>query len=114
MALEYYNEAYIASDSTYFNAGYNMGISYCNINEYEKSETILNHLISNTTNEVEITFAKYVLIRVYVNQRKCQEAKYIYTNIQADLEAFPQFNENREMLETKIKNCVQHEAISNA
>src|SRR5690554_2991307 len=93
MALEYYNEAFIASDSTYFNAAYNMGISYCNLDDYEKSEVILNYLISNTTNEDEIIFAKYVLIRVYVNQGKCRKANELYSSIHSDLDKFPEFKE---------------------
>ncbi len=107
MALEYYTEALIASDSTYFNAAYNMGISYCNIEEYEKSEKILNYIISNTSIENEKTFAEYVLIRVYVSQQQCKKATELYTKIKSELDKFPQFRANRENLEIKLENCIQ-------
>lgn len=106
MALEYYNEALIASDSAYFNAAYNMGISYCNINEYEKSEKILNYILSNTNVENELIFAKYVLIRVYVNQGECLKANELYTEIKPNLDKFPEFKSNREKVEIKLEDCV--------
>lgn len=107
MALEYYNEAFLISDSTYFNAAYNMGISYCNIKEYEKSKEILEYIISQTKDENEIIFAEFVIIRVYLNQNKCSKAKKLYNRIKSDLENFPELIENRVKLEQRIKNCVQ-------
>jgi len=111
MALEYYNEAFLLSDSTYFNAGYNMGTSYCNIKEYDKSKEILEYIISQTKDENEIIFAEYVIIRVYLNQNKCSKAKKLYNRIKSDLENFPELNENRKKLELRINNCVQQSTV---
>jgi tetratricopeptide (TPR) repeat protein len=107
MALEYYNEAFLISDSTYFNAAYNMGISYCSTKEYEKSNEILEYIIGKTKDENEITFSKFIIIRVFLNQNKCENAKKLYNEIKSDLDKFPGLIENRVKLEQRIKNCVQ-------
>lgn len=107
MALEYFNEALIISDSTYFNAAYNMGVVYFSMKEYEKSKEILEYIILQTKDENEITFAEYEIVRVYLNQNKCSKARKLYNRIKSDLDKFPEFKEDREKLEQQINNCVQ-------
>jgi tetratricopeptide (TPR) repeat protein len=109
MALEYYNESFAFSDSTYFNAAYNMGITYNYMEEYEKSKEILEFIISQTKDDNEKIFAKYEIVRAYVNQNKCSNAKNLYNEIKSDLNKFPEFNENRRKLEKRMENCVQHQ-----
>lgn len=109
MALEYYNESFSFSDSTYFNAAYNMGITYSYMEEYEKSKEILELIVSRTKNENEKTLAEYEIVRVYVNQNKCSNAKNLYNKITSDLDKFPEFKENRAKLEERMENCVQHQ-----
>jgi tetratricopeptide (TPR) repeat protein len=107
MALEYYTDALIVSDSTYINAAYNMGISYYSIEDYEKSENILNYVLKKTDDKVWKMLAKYTLSKVYVNQKKCSEATEIYQKIKSDLNNYPKFECNQEKFEEKLKNCVQ-------
>jgi hypothetical protein len=83
-----------------------MGISYCNINEYEKSEKILNSILIKTTNETELFLTKYVLIRVFVNQGKCFKANELYNEIKPNLDKFSEFEMNIKKLEIKLKDCM--------
>ncbi|WP_290628180.1 tetratricopeptide repeat protein [Altibacter sp.] len=108
MALEYYSESFIASDSTYFNAGYNMGIAYCNLGEYDKSLKILQKVIEDTDDPNRIMISEYAKVRVYLSQNDCDRAKQLYIKIKTDLDEFPQFRKNREKLENRIKNCVNN------
>src|SRR5690554_3487903 len=108
MALEYYTKSFIASDSTYFNAAYNMGIAYCNLEEYEKSLEVLEYIIAVSKDKNEKLFAEYVIIRVYLSQNQCSKAKQLYDRIKTGLDKFPEFKENRAELEERMENCVQH------
>ena len=107
MALEYYSESYIASDSTYFNAGYNMGMTYCNLGEYDKSLQILQKIIEDTDDPNKIMISEYVKVRAYLSKNDCEKAEKLYKEIKNDLDEFPQFKMNREKVEKRIKNCVQ-------
>ena len=107
MAIEYFNDALLVSDSTYFNAAYNLGIVYCNIGKYEKSKEILEFIKSQSTDVNEIIFSEYVIVRVYVSQNECLKARTLYNKISTDLNKYPELKENRKILEERIKNCVQ-------
>lgn len=107
MALEYYSESFIASDSTYFNAGYNMGITYCDLGEYDKSLQTLQKIIEDTDDPNKIMISEYVKVRVYLSKNDCDKAEKLYREIKNDLDEFPQFKMNREIVEKRIKNCVQ-------
>ncbi len=107
MALEYYSESFNASDSTYFLAGYNLGIAYCNEGEYEKSLDILEYIIDDTDDAYKKMLAEYVIVRVYISQNECAKAEKLYNKIKGDLDNYPQFKENRELLELKMKDCIQ-------
>jgi tetratricopeptide (TPR) repeat protein len=107
MALEYYEEALRNSDSTYLKAASNMGGSYRSRKEFDKSEQILNYVISRTENEFEKTVAKYTLVKVYNDQSKCEKARELYLKIEPYLDKYSELKENREKIELEMENCVQ-------
>ena len=103
MALEYYNESFAASDSTYFNAGYNLGNTYCDIGEYDKSLKILDKIIHDSDNIDNILLSEYVKVRVYLSQKDCDKAIQIYTKIKTDLDKFTELKKNIEKTENLIQ-----------
>mgnify|MGYP003679779301 FL=1 len=107
MALEYYTDSFKSSDSTYINAAYNMGISYCNLKEYEKSEEVLKYVLNHTNDETWQMLAKYTLSRLYLNQNRCEEAKEIYQVIKTDLNHYSKLKLNQKKFEIRLENCVQ-------
>lgn len=113
MALEYFNDALMVSDSSYINAAYNMGVSYCTIEDYKKSEIILKYVLNKTNDKVWKMLAKYQLSRVYLNEERCSEAKKIYQEIKTDLNTYPKLKENQEKFEVSLENCVQQRITTN-
>ena len=107
MAREYYNEALLNSDSLYFNAAYNLGLSYCAGNQLADSSNILEFIISKNSDQTKIAIANYTLATVYVSMNKCSLAKMKFVNVKNTLSAYPSYKTQLEILERKIKNCVQ-------
>lgn len=74
-AIEFYNDAIMYSDSTNFNALYNLGLTYCNNGQYRDSEQILKYVIKNFDTEDQEALAYYVLSKVYLNIDECTNAE---------------------------------------
>ncbi len=109
MAIRYFNDALTASDSTYFNAAYNLGVSYYNIQDYAKSERILNYVILKTTNSFRTTLAEFTLAKVFVSQHRCDKAKELYLKIEVALNKYSELDEKVKILQNNIANCTQHQ-----
>ena len=114
MAMEYYNESYTFSDSTYFPAAFNIGITYNYMREYDKSLEILEYIISQTEDKDKQTIVKFEMANVMIKQNKCSEARNLYENIKVNLNKYPEYKDDISEFEKKIKNCVQHEYKSNS
>src|SRR5690554_4451528 len=107
MAMEYYTESYNLSDSTYFPAAFNIGITYNYMGEYDKSLRVLEYIISQTKNKEKQTIVKYEIANVMIKQNKCSEAKSLYESIKDDLNNYPEYKDDTDKFEKKMKNCVQ-------
>ena len=109
MAIEYYQEAMLNSDSTYFVASYNLGRAYCNNDQFNEAKEVLEYTISRTDDNMQIAIAEYTLATVYINTKECDKANRLYLKIKNSFIEFPDFKSNLDTLEQNIKNCVQHE-----
>ncbi len=106
MAIEYYQVAMLSSDSTYYNASYNLGRAYCNNDQYNEAKEILEYTISKTDDNMQIAIAEYTLATVYINTKECAKAERLYLKIKKSFDDFPNFQSSLDILEQKVKNCI--------
>lgn len=107
MAMEYYKESFIFSDSTYFPSAFNMGVIRNLMGEYDKSFEIFEYILSRTKSENERTTVMYEMAHVMIKQNKCSEAINLYDSIKTDLYKFSEYKEDIAKFEKKIKNCTE-------
>ncbi|WP_313115277.1 tetratricopeptide repeat protein [Aequorivita sediminis] len=106
MAIEYYQEALVSSDSTYFNAATNLGRVYCRNDQFEEAKQILDYIISITKDNKFITIAEYTLATVYIESKECNKANDLYLKIKDSFREYKGFQSNLDKLEEDIKNCL--------
>jgi tetratricopeptide (TPR) repeat protein len=96
------------SDSTYLNAGLNLGLLYWKDYEFEKSAKILEYVLSKSKKKYEIAAAHLQLARTYLDMNKCEKAKNQLLRAKASWKGISGFDKRLEKLNNEIKNCVQH------
>lgn len=113
MAIEYYQEALVSSDSTYFSAATNLGRVYCRNKQFEEAKQILDYIISITDDSRLIAIAEYTLATVYIETKECNKANYLYLKTKDSFDEYPDFKSNLDTLEEDIKNCLQEDITIN-
>lgn len=104
-ALEFYKKSIILSDSTYFNALYNLGLTYCNMNRFRESEEVLKYILKNFNNENQLSATNFVLTNVYLALEDCNKAQIALNQTKSFYENNPAMIENFNKLKKKVQNC---------
>src|SRR5690606_10686548 len=110
-AIAFYKEAFTASDSSYFNAAYNLGRMYCKSGEYVESEKILNYLIDNFKEPQFQSASSYLLANVYLQLKNCEKAKIHYQKSKKLYDSVPELKTLSQKLSKEIKDCVNDNKV---
>lgn len=107
-ATSTFEKSLTISDSTYLNAGLNLGLLYWKDYEFEKSAKILEYVLSRSTKKYEIAAAHLQLARTYLDLNRCEKAKSQLLKAKARWKGISGFDKRLEKLKNEIENCVQH------
>tara|TARA_R110002050_G_scaffold282940_1_gene431059 strand:- start:765 stop:1403 length:639 start_codon:yes stop_codon:yes gene_type:complete len=108
IATSTFEKSLAISDSTYLNAGLNLGLLYWKDYEFEKSAKILEYVLSKSTKKYEIAAAHLQLARTYLDMNKCKKAKSQLSRAKASWKGISGFEKRLKKLNNEVKNCVQH------
>ena len=107
-SIKYYEKSLLVSDSLYLNSALNIGIVSYQTENYNKSLTLLEYVISESNNLKLTEIAYYNLVLVYVKKNECEKAKTEFEKYERIFKDKFQFVKQYEYLKPEIKNCVQH------
>lgn len=106
MALEYYTESFMASDSTYLKAAHNMGLMYAANEDFDKSLEIFDYVLAQTKSENQRLITSFEISRVLAKQNECMKAHELYNSIEEDIKNLLGSIEEINKLEQLLKDCM--------
>ena len=104
-AISFYKQAFISSDSSYYNAIYNLGRIYCKLGEYQESERILNYILDNFDEPEHQSGSSHLLATVYVQLKDCEKAKIYYLMSKKMFDSVPELKTLSQELAEEIMAC---------
>lgn len=107
-SISYFLQSLSISDSTYLSAGTNLSLEYYNIGEYQKGIEIADFVIKNTQNKYQEIGARIHKSFSLVSKGECEKAKIELKIIKSYINEIDNLNWQIEIIENKLKNCVQH------
>lgn len=104
-AILLYTESFISSDSSYYNAAYNLGRMYCKLGEYQESEKILKYVLDNFKEPEFQSASSHLLANVYVELKDCEKAKIYYLKSKRMYDSVPELKSLSQELAEEIEAC---------
>lgn len=96
-AIEYFEESYKISDSTYHPAAINLALSYSEAKKYQNGIDISTYVIKHAKDNISLSSARIHRALNYILLKECNKAKI-------DLEFIIQNYRNQEGIENRIKH----------
>ncbi len=104
-ALDYYSQAIVATDSSYFLPMYNLARVYCKMGKYQECEKMLNIVLYKFKEAEFQSVSNFLYSHIYIYQEKCEKAKIYYKRAKQFYDTIPELQSSLKNLELKIEQC---------
>ena len=106
-SISYFQKSLSISDSTYLSAGTNLSMEYYNVGEYQKGIEIADFVLKNTQNKYQEVGARIHKSFCLAGKNECEKVKVELEIIKSYAEQIDDLEFQIEIIESKLKNCVQ-------